>query len=161
MTYDDCIIIIVNPRRPLFTASEAHERYSQNLYRKERDAIMRSIESRLRQLEAKHLSDAMSIMRWATDLIARGAYYDELTSEEKEKYEEYKESLGGVADDVAGARLELLFAELREDGRDPYHFKLTPRKRPPTPEEHEQHVKEVQEIFERIKQEKANDAGKE
>ena len=79
------------------------------------------------------------------DLIARGAYYDELTEEEREEYKRYKESLGGVADDIAGAELEILFFDKPQE--EAYHFPLTKRKRPPTPEEHAQRVQEVEEYL--------------
>jgi len=78
-------------------------------------------------------------------LLNRGAYYDELTEEEREAYKEYKESLGGVADDVAGAELQIMFMEKTKE--EAYHFPLTKRRKPPTPQEHAQRVREIEEIM--------------
>lgn len=78
-------------------------------------------------------------------LIAQGAYFDELTPEEQEAYKAYKESLGGVADDIAGAELEIMFLDKTKE--EAYHFPLTKRKRPPTPEEHRQRVQEVEDYL--------------
>lgn len=89
------------------------------------------------------------------ELIDQGAYFDELTPEEQALYKEYKESLGGVADDIAAARLDIMFLDTPEEVA--FHFPLTRRRKPPTPEEHEQRVKEVREIFERIRQEEKQD----
>ena len=71
-----------------------------------------------------------------------GRYYDELTDEEKVAYKEYKESLGGVADDIACAELA---AECFDEA-DAYHFILTPRHKPLTQEELKERVLEVEEI---------------
>jgi DNA-binding transcriptional MerR regulator len=153
VTYDDCIIIIVNPRRPLFTASEAHERYSQNLHRTERETIMRSIESRLRQLETKHLSDAASVARW----VAAGRFYDELSDEERDLYDRYR----GFSLAEASEYLDKLI------GRDPVlpHEPLMLNFR--NKEEQaflRERAAEVERILAEIESEfitKANDAGKE
>lgn len=114
-----------------------------------------SIKNRLKKVQDS--LGAADSFHMVAELIARGAYYDELTDEEKAAYVRYKESLGGVADDVAGARLETIFEDLREDGRDPFHFQLSKRKRPPTPEEHAQRVQEIHELFDRIIQEENQD----
>ena len=76
------------------------------------------------------------------ELLHQGAYYDELTDEEREAYKAYKESLGGVADDIAGAELEKMLMDKPE--KEAYHFPLTRRRKPPTPEEHAQRVREVE-----------------
>ena len=81
----DCLIVVLNPRGSLFTATEAHERYRLHLHRKE-DSIVRSIECRLRQLESKHLSDAATVERW----VAAGRFYDELSDEERDLYDRYR-----------------------------------------------------------------------
>lgn len=78
------------------------------------------------------------------ELLHQGAYYDELTDEEREAYKAYKESLGGVADDIAGAELEIMFFDKTKE--EAYHFPLTKRKRPPTKEELAQRVQEVEDI---------------
>ena len=78
------------------------------------------------------------------ELLHQGAYYDELTDEEREAYKAYKESLGGVADDIAGAELEIMFFDKTKE--EAYHFPLTKRKRPPTKEEFAQRVQEVEDI---------------
>lgn len=89
------------------------------------------------------------------ELIAQGAYYNELTEEEREAYKAYKESLGGVADDIAGAELEIMFFDKTQE--EAYHFPLTKRRRPPTPEEHAQRVREVEEIVNGFKEEYAQE----
>lgn len=118
------------------------------------------IKRRVARLEAKASAQDQRILA----LIAAGAYYDELTDEEKREYERYKESWGGGDPDLAAARLnEMVFKMDGVKGIDDtppdqfYHFRLTKRKRPPTPTELEQSVKEVQEIFERIRQEEEQD----
>lgn len=118
------------------------------------------IKRRVARLEAKASAQDQRILA----LIAAGAYYDELTDEEKREYERYKESLGGGDPDLAAARLNEMFYKMDgEKGIDDtppdqfYHFRLTKRRRPPTKEEHAQRVKEVQEIFERIRQEEEQD----
>ena len=85
------------------------------------------------------------------ELISRGAFYDELTPEEREAYKDYKTSLGGVADDVAGAELEIMFMDKPE--KEAYHFQLTRRRKPPTPEEHAQRVREVEAYMQEITEE--------
>lgn len=100
------------------------------------------------------------------ELIDQGAYYDELTPEEQALYKEYKESLGGGDSDYAAAYLSEAIAKAAETegvDREPppehgyYHYRLTKRTRPPTPEEHAQRVQEVQEIFDRIAREEMQD----
>lgn len=114
------------------------------------------IKRRVARLEAKASAQDQRILA----LIAAGAYYDELTDEEKREYERYKESLGGGDPDLAAARLNEMFYKM--DGKTGiddtppdqfYHFQLTKRKRPPTSEEHAQRVQEIQELFDRIIQE--------
>lgn len=139
--YDDYIVIIV-PRRRL-TADEVHERYHPNFG----GLFMKSIERRLSMLEGANLSDIAIVERW----VRAGRFYDELTDAEKELYQKYRESLGGVADDLAGARLEIWFNDTPPEIA--FHFPLSRRKRPPTPEEHAARVKEVERIFLDLKEE--------
>lgn len=108
-----------------------------------------SIKNRLKKAGIKtHAGDSLGRI---AAFIARGAFYDELTEEDREAYKEYKESLGGVADDVAGAELEKAFFNKPE--KEAYHFPLTKRRRPPTPEEHAQRVREVEEYVLGLKDE--------
>lgn len=81
-------------------------------------------------------------------LLSRGAFYDELTEEEREAYKDYKTSLGGVADDIAGAELEIML--MGKPKEEAYHFPLTKRRKPPTPEEHAQRVREVEAYMQEI-----------
>ena len=63
-----------------------------------------SLKNRIRKAQRNtHAGDSLGRI---AELISRGAFYDELTPEEREAYKDYKESLGGVADDIAGAELE-------------------------------------------------------
>ena len=142
--YDDYIVIIV-PRRRL-TADEMHERYHPNF-----GGIMKSIEKRLSLLEDVHLSDIAMVEKW----VRSGRFYDELTDEEKKLYQKYRESLGGVADDLAGARLEIWFNDTPPEIA--FHFPLSRRKRPPTQEELAKRVQEVQKIFDDLKTDKNED----
>ena len=137
--YDDYIVIIV-PRRRL-TADEIHKRYHPNF-----GGIMKSIEKRLSLLEDVHLSDIFMVEKW----VRAGRFYDELTDEEKELYQKYRESLGGVADDLAGARLEIWFNDTPPEIA--FHFPLTHRKRPPTQEELARRAQEVQNILNDLKE---------
>lgn len=149
--FDDFIVVIV-PRRRL-TADEIHERYHPNF-----GGIMKSIEKRLSMLEGANLSDAVIVESW----IRAGRFYDELTTAEKELYKKYKESWGGGDIDYAAAYLSEAFAKAAEmEGEAPepppergyYHYRLTKRKRPPTPEEHAARVKEVEQILLDLKEE--------
>ena len=108
---------------------------------------MKSIERRLSMLEGANLSDIAMVEKW----VRAGRFYDELTDEEKELYQKYRESLGGVADDLAGARLEIWFNDTPPEIA--FHFPLTHRKRPPTPEEFANRVQEIQNILNDLKEE--------
>lgn len=100
-----------------------------------------SIKNRLRKVQRNaHAGDNLGRI---AELIARGAYFDELSTEERATYREYKESLGGVADDIAGAELEIMFFDKTQE--EAYHFPLTKRRRPLTKEEYAQRVREVEE----------------
>lgn len=99
-----------------------------------------SLKNRIRKAQRNtHAGDSLGRI---AELISRGAFYDELTPEEREAYKDYKESLGGVADDIAGAELEIMFFNKTKE--EAYHFPLTRRRRPPTPEEHAERVREVE-----------------
>lgn len=114
-----------------------------------------SIKNRLKKAQGKaHGGDSLGRI---AAYIARGAFYDELSEEDREAYKEYKESLGGVADDIAGAELEIMFFDKPKE--EAYHFPLTKRRRPPTPEEHAQRVREVEEIVNGFKEEYAQEKG--
>ena len=101
-----------------------------------------TIKNRLKRARTNtHAGEALGRI---AELLSRGAYYDELTDEEREAYKRYKESLGGVTDDIAGAELDImLFNKSKEEA---YHFPLTKRKRPPTKEEFAQRAREVENI---------------
>ena len=105
-----------------------------------------SIKNRLKKVQDS--LGAADSFHMVAELIARGAYYDELTDEEKAAYVRYKESLGGVADDIAGAELEKMLMDKPE--KEAYHFPLTRRRKPPTPEEHAQRVREVEAYMQEI-----------
>lgn len=101
-----------------------------------------SLKNRIKKAQRNtHAGDSLGRI---AELISRGAFYDELTPEEREAYKAYKESLGGVADDIAGAELEIMFFDKTKE--EAYHFPLTKRKRPPTKEELAQRVQEVEDI---------------
>lgn len=98
-----------------------------------------SIKARLNKIRTKNNTGEMQRI---AELLAKGAYYSELTEEERQAYKRYKESGGGVADDIAGAELEIIFMNTPKE--EAYNFPLTRRKSPPTPEEHAQRVREVE-----------------
>lgn len=99
-----------------------------------------SLKNRIRKAQRNtHAGEALGRI---AELISRGAFYDELSEEDREAYKEYKESLGGVADDIAGAELEIIFLDKTKE--EAYHFPLTKRRRPPTPEEHAKRVQEIE-----------------
>ena len=137
--YDEYIVIIV-PRRRL-TVEEIHERYHGGF----EELFMRSFEKRLSMLEGANLSDIAIVERW----VRAGRFYDELTDAEKELYQKYRESLGGGADDIAGAHLKIWFNDTPPEIA--FHFPLSRRKRPPTQEELAKRVQEVQKIFDDLK----------
>lgn len=99
-----------------------------------------SIKNRLKKAQGKaHGGDSLGRI---AAYIARGAFYDELSEEDREAYKEYKESLGGVADDIAGAELEIMFFNKTEE--EAYHFPLTKREKPPTEEEIAKRAQEIE-----------------
>ena len=105
-----------------------------------------SLKNRIKKAQRNtHAGDSLGRI---AELISRGAFYDELTPEEREAYKAYKESLGGVADDIAGAELEKMLMDKPE--KEAYHFPLTRRRKPPTPEEHAQRVREVEAYMQEI-----------
>ena len=94
---------------------------------------------RLKSLEKSQHGDYADIAQ----LVRQGAYYDQLTDAQKARYQSYRESLGGVADDIAAAELDIMFNDTPE--QQAYHFKLTKRKRALTDEEFRERVQEVEE----------------
>lgn len=102
-----------------------------------------TIKNRLKKAgKNAHAGDSLGRI---AELIARGAYYSELTEEEREAYKAYKESLGAAANDIAAAELEIMFFDKTPE--EAYHFPLTKRRRPPTKEERAQRIREVEEIM--------------
>ena len=100
-----------------------------------------SANSRLKKLEQGNGGSFSDVIAW----IRAGRYCDELTDDERRRYEQYKESLGGVADDMAGGWLAVnLFGKTEAEA---YHFPLTKRRRPPTPEEMAQTAREIEEYM--------------
>lgn len=95
--------------------------------------------SRIKRLESRYGLESVDVLAW----IDAGRFYDELTEEERKAYKKYKESLGGAADDIAGAELDVLFCEKTEG--EAYHFRLTKRKKPPTRAELDQIIRELEE----------------
>ena len=99
-----------------------------------------NLKNRIRKAQRNtHAGEALGRI---AELISRGAFYDELTPEEKEAYKQYKESLGGVADDIAWAYLQTVFFKKTEE--EAYHFPLTKRKKPPTEEELAKREQEIE-----------------
>ena len=105
-----------------------------------------SVLTRLNRLERIQNSNYYDVQK----LIAAGTYYDELTAEQKEEYEKYKCSLGGVADDIAAAKLDVLFNEVSE--REAFHFKLSERKPAVTREELQESIDEIKQYIEEMKE---------
>ena len=99
------------------------------------------INNRLRKVENAIGGESFEIL----EKISKGVYYDELTDEQKLAYKRYKESLGSVAADVAEAELDILFLETPPE--EAYHFQLSKREKPPTPEEHALRVQEVEKLL--------------
>lgn len=94
---------------------------------------------RLKSLEKSQHGDFADVL----ELIRKGLHYNELTERQRERYKLYRESLGGVADDIAAAKLDIMFNDTPE--QQAYHFKLTKRKRALTDEEFRERVQEVEE----------------
>ena len=110
---------------------------------------MPSVKGQLKKLEKRLKGDGDpdgKVLEW----IRQGRRYNELTDDEREQYKRYKESIGGVADDIAVAELKIMFS-IPED--EAYRFQLTKRQRPPTPEEHAQTVKEMEMLMKEIQDE--------
>lgn len=97
--------------------------------------------SRLRKLEHGNGGTFANVISW----IRAERYCDELTDDERQEYKAYKESVGGVADDLAGGWLAVNL--LGKTEAEAYHFPLTKRRRPPTPEEMAQTAREIEEFM--------------
>ena len=95
---------------------------------------------RLKSLEKSQHGDFADVL----ELIRKGLHYNELTERQRERYKLYRESLGGVADDIAAAELDIMFNDTPE--QQAYDFKLSHRKRPLTEKEFKQRVQEVEEL---------------
>ena len=110
---------------------------------------MPSVKGQLKKLEKRLKGDGDpdgKVLEW----IRQGRLYSELTDDERTAYIKYKESLGSGANDVAAAKLKIMFS-IPED--EAYRFQLTKRQRPPTPEEHAQTVKEMEMLMKEIQDE--------
>ena len=95
---------------------------------------------RLKRLEKSQHGDFADVL----ELIRKGLHYNELTERQRERYKLYRESLGGVADNIAAAELDIMFNETPE--QQAYDFTLSHRKRPLTEKELMQCVQEIEEI---------------
>lgn len=104
-------------------------------------AYKQQLEQIRRKIRQKYSADNKDIV----ELINQGKYYDELSEEQQIKYQEYKKSLGGVADDVSCAELEVEFMDAPEQTA--FHFQLSKRQKPPTREELDKKIAEVQQIL--------------
>lgn len=101
----------------------------------------RELEQIRRKIREKNSADYKDIV----ELINQGKYYDELSEEQQIRYKAYKESLGGCANDVSCAELEVEFMDIPKEQA--FHFQLSKRQKPPTNEELAQIIAEVQEIL--------------
>ena len=106
-------------------------------------ASLKRLERRIKQTDGDPNG---TVLEW----IRQRRRYNELTDDEREQYKRYKESIGGVADDIAVAELKIMFS-IPED--EAYSFPLSKRQRPPTPEEHTQTVKEMEMLMKEIQDE--------
>lgn len=96
---------------------------------------------RLKNLEKSQHGDFADIV----ELIRKGTCYNELTEVQRERYKMYRESLGGVADDIAAAELDIMFNETPKEQA--YNFKLSTRKRPLTEAQFRERVEEVEALM--------------
>lgn len=97
-------------------------------------------ESRLKRLEKVKGEDYSDVEQW----IREGRFFDELSPQEQTRYDQYRQSLGGVDSEKALAHLNNLFNDMPDA---PLHFRLAKRTKPPTAEEHARRVQEVQEYL--------------
>lgn len=77
--------------------------------------------------------------------ISQGRYYDELSPQEQNRYDQYRRSLGGTDREKALCYINNLFNDLPPDA--PLHFRLAKRTKPPTHEEMKERAKELEEII--------------
>ena len=98
---------------------------------------MKAISRRVSRLE-RGRGDESIVLAW----IREGRHFCDLSLDERKLYQKYKESLGGVADDVAAGELALLFFGKTE--AEAFNFPLTRAVPPPTPEEHRRRVREIE-----------------
>ena len=97
-----------------------------------------NIESRLRKLENSPKHEYSDVL----ELIRQGAFYDELTEEQKDRYCSYM----NVKDRRAFEEVQTCIFELyEEEVENPLHFQLTYKEKPLTKEEFEERVKWVEE----------------
>lgn len=98
-----------------------------------------TIRNRIRKAQANaHAGEDLGIVAAA---INRGAFYDELTDEEKNAYCGYLGTEREALETVHGYILGTL------------HFKVERKPKPPTPEEHRARVREVEAYFEELRDE--------
>lgn len=103
--------------------------------------IMSKYEARINRVEsAVNMSPDMSL---SINLINRGAYYDELTEAEKDAYIRY---LGFDDREVWESVERTVLESLGEFDESFLHFRLTPKPKPPTAEEHRRNVAEVEQF---------------
>ena len=103
---------------------------------------MRSVDSRLKKLEnvkSRAFSDVLSLIR-------EGRYYDELDDHQKDRYFQYHGHDRKATEEV----YTMICSSF---DRDPLHFKLEYKKRPPTRAEFEERVREVEAIFREYEEE--------
>ncbi len=96
-----------------------------------------NIESRLRKLENSPKHEYSDVL----ELIKQGAFYDELTEEQKDRYCSYM----NVKDRRAFEEVQILVLEEMHGEENPLHFQLTYKEKPLTKEEFEERVKWVEE----------------
>ena len=101
--------------------------------------MSQTLKNRLRRLEKNLPEDYSEIIR----LIKQGAFYDDLSEEQKDLYCQYKECNREAMETV---RKMVLETEGKEDPEGYLHFKLSYKEKEPTPEEFERTRKEVEQL---------------
>ena len=103
---------------------------------------MRNLETRLKRLEMTAKGKHPEVLQW----IREGRFYDELTTEEQEQFSQY----------YYGFSAKSLKEILPIFDKNPFHFQLERKPKPPTKEELAKRAEELERIFGKMKSSEEN-----
>lgn len=102
---------------------------------------MSAIKSRIQRAEEHYRGHSVNTL--IAEILAREAYYDELTEEEREAYCQYR----GTDQETIATLYGYLYGNL--------HFRVEKKPKPPTKEEHEANIREIHDYILRLEHDKS------